>query len=64
MAFSSRWVMKTEGTAVARQSSMIGLAGLSSTSAAWDFARATGVNRLVLGARAQGLAEGEGDGDE
>jgi hypothetical protein len=64
IAFSSRCVKKTEATEAARQSRTIGLAGRASTSAARDMATATGANRVALGPRPQGVAEGGGDGDE
>ena len=64
IAFSSRCVKKTEATEAARQSRKIGLAGRVSTSAARDMAMATGSNRVTLGPRPQGVAEGGGDGDE
>jgi len=57
-------VKKTEATEGARQSRKIGLAGRASTSAAWDMATATGSNRVALGLRPQGVAEGGGDEEE
>ena len=55
---------KTEATEAARQSRKIGLEGRASTSAARDIATEMGANRVALGPRPQGVAEGGGDGDE
>jgi len=62
IAFSSRCVKKREATKAARQSRKIGLAGRAPTSAAQDMA--TGSNRVMLGPRPQGVAEGGGDEEE
>jgi len=62
IAFSSRCVKKREATEAACQSRKIRLAGRAPTSAARDMA--TGSNRVVLGPRPQGVAEGVGDEEE
>jgi len=62
IAFSSRCVKKREATEAARQSRKIGLAGRAPLSAAQDMA--TGSNRVMLGPRPQGVAEGGGDEEE
>ena len=62
IAFSSRCVKKREATDAARQSRKIGLGARAPTSAAEDLA--TGANRVMLGPRPQGLAEGGGDEEE
>ena len=64
IAFSSRCVKKPEATEAARQSRKIRLAARASTSAAQDMATPKGANRVALGPRPQGVAEGGGDGDE
>ena len=51
---------KTEATDVARQSTGVGLTG----QAPRDMAMATGSNRLALGLRPPGVAEGGGDEEE
>jgi len=55
-------VKKREATEAAGQSRHGGLAGQSSTSAAWDIAM--GSNRVVLGCRPQRVAEGGGNKEE
>jgi len=64
IAFSSRCVKKTEAAEAAQQSRNILLAGLESKRAARDRATATGPNRVVLGPRPKGVAEGGGDEQE
>jgi hypothetical protein len=62
IAFSSRCAKKREATEAARQNRKIGLAGRAPARAARDMA--TGSNRVVLGPRPQGVAEGGGDEEE
>ena len=62
IAFSSRCGNKREDTEAARLSRKIQVSGRAPTSAAQDIA--TGSNRVVLGPRPQGVAEGGGDEEE
>jgi hypothetical protein len=62
IAFSSRWVKKREATVALRQSITIRVAGGAPTRAAQDMAM--GLNRVVLGPKPQGVAEGGGDDEE
>jgi len=62
IAFSSRCAKKREATKAVQQNRKIGLAGRAPARAARDMA--TGSNRVVLGPRPQGVAEGGGDEEE
>jgi len=55
----SRCVKKTEATGWARQSRKTGVALRAATIAAWDIVTATGSNRVVLGPRPNGVADGD-----
>jgi len=62
IAFSIRCMKNKEATEAAQQSRKIELAGRAPTSAAQDMAM--GSNRVMLGPRPQGVAEGGGDEEE